>query len=116
MKRTGLSRRTRLQARSTTKRPPPGRDDAYRAHIRSLPCLLMQLGHWHTCGTRPGRLHTEAAHVKPWGSSRVDRRNLWPACPKHHDEQEGRSKAFEARYSVDLKAAAARLGNEWAQR
>jgi hypothetical protein len=39
-----------------------------------------------------------------------------PLCPKHHDEQEGRTGEFELRYDVDLPAEAARLGQEWEER
>ena len=114
MKRGGpIPRRARLKPRSRTKRPPPGRDNAYRAWIRDHPCLLYRPGQTSTCETRPPRRSIEAAHVQTWGSSRRDHGNLVPLCPKHHDEQEGRTREFEAWYTVDLAAEAVRLGQEW---
>lgn len=55
----------------------------------------------------------DPAHVTPRGhggcnSSKDD--VVW-LCRGHHNEQEGRSRAFELRYGVDLKAEAARVAN-----
>lgn len=55
----------------------------------------------------------DPAHVTPRGlggcnSSKDD--VVW-LCRGHHDEQEGRTKAFEQRYGVDLKAEAARVAS-----
>jgi len=61
----------------------------------------------------PGRFRVEAAHLKTRGSGGYDVGNTVPLCPVHHDEQEGRTAEFEARYGLDLKAEAARLAAQW---
>lgn len=36
-----------------------------------------------------------------------------PLCRLHHREQEGRTKAFEAKYGLDLEDIASRVAMEW---
>ena len=73
-----------------------------------MPCLVGE-----GCGTLPGRPRVEPAHVRTWGSTRRDHGNIVPLCPLHHEEQEGRTRAFGARYGLDLAAIAAELGTLW---
>lgn len=58
------------------------------------------------CGYFGDRQRIEAAHLKTRGAGGYDRDNVIPLCPKHHDEQEGKTAAFEAKYGVDLKQSA----------
>ena len=85
------------------------RDPEYREWIRGLPCLIADPS---TCGSRPGRLKVEPAHVVCKAHA-PDRKNLVPLCPAHHDDQEGRTKEFERFYHVSLKAEALALDTRW---
>lgn len=49
---------------------------------------------------------SEAAHVRTRGAAGNDRDNTVPLCRYHHDEQEGKTAAFEAKYGVNLKELA----------
>ncbi len=53
----------------------------------------------------------DPAHVTPRGMGGVNSSKddvVW-LCRGHHGEQEGKTRAFEARYNVNLKAEAARI-------
>ncbi len=109
-RRKRIKRNKRPNATSKTRGPAPGRDDALRDFVRSQGCLVR--GH---------HLHVRCAlaifaHVKPWGSSRVDWNNGVPLCVFAHAEQEGKTRAFEKKYGVDLKKEAVRLTLAFAQR
>lgn len=77
---------------------------AYAEVIRRQPCAVPG------CRSRK----SEPAHVKPRGMGGCGgaKRDLVPLCRRHHREQEGRTSAFQARYSLDLTALAASL---WAR-
>lgn len=105
---------------------PERRDPQYRAFVKAHPCALAKLLHdltrdeilakrWWPCGTRPERDGIEFAHLKTQGSGGDDRGNGWPACAVHHDEQEGRTKQFIAKYGVDLYAVAQALDDDYAK-
>lgn len=76
---------------------------ARRDWLTSQPCLV--------CGTTP----TEQAHTVSGGMGRkADADTIVPLCHAHHAEQHAHGAAtFEARYSVDLAAAAADTERRW---
>lgn len=93
---------------------PKRRCPEYIAWIREQQCALTDLwrladglGKVHWCHPRPERLGTEPAHIKTQGAGGSDLWNTVPLCPAAHDEQEGHTTEFEARYGVDLTALAA---------
>lgn len=47
-------------------------------------------------------------HARGMGGCNSNKDQVVWLCRGHHDEQEGRTRAFELRYGVDLKAEAAR--------
>ena len=54
----------------------------------------------------------DAAHVvraRGMGGVNSDKTQVAHLCRGHHTEQEGRTAAFEAKYGIDLAAAAAKL-------
>jgi len=109
MKRTApLARKTRLKAKGGS-RFPKSVNRKYRAWIRTQSCVLYPVA-W--CGGYEGRSRIEPAHVKPFASSGRDAGTICPLCPKHHDEQEGKTREFEARYGVNLTDLAAQY---WAR-
>lgn len=77
------------------------RDPNYELFVESLPCLVCL------------RWPVDAAHVVPRSLGSDDRKNLVPLCRSHHDEQEGHTPEFEAKYGVDLTAAAVVLDAEY---
>lgn len=77
-----------------------GRDPAYLDYIRSLPCCIC------------GRI-AEAAHVRSRGAGGTDYQTV-PLCHGHHMEQHTIGiKTFQARYAIDLQAAAAFYVNHY---
>ena len=70
--------------------------------IRSLTRSELAEQGLQPCGFVPGRARIEHCHLRTQGSGGDDRANSFTACPIHHDEQEGRTKAFCARYGLDL--------------
>lgn len=105
---------------------PKNVDERYREYIRAMPCIAdwSQDGYRcnysipsrdiltytdYLCGRIGGRRAVECAHVIPRGRGGVDVGNTLPMCPRHHDEQEGKTPAFEAKYGVDLSAVASAL-------
>jgi hypothetical protein len=107
--RTGqpLARKTGLRpvnpARRAKRFAEQFHSDAFVSWVHSLACAV------------PGcqRTDIEAAHV---GRTRA-RGGTWqevaPLCAPHHREQEGRSRAFGARYGIDLDAIAAAVAQRW---
>lgn len=105
MKRTPLTRKTRLKAktklkaRRIAKRFAARRDPAYADWIRQMVCLV--------CCGRPA----EAAHVRSRGAGGDDRGNLVPLCHQHHAEQHRIGiRSFADRYDINLVGTAANLG------
>lgn len=108
-------------------------DRAYRDWIKGHDCLLATNDHINrvvaqvqsgisprlfirldeispfVCCARASRSTIEAAHVRTRGAGGADRGNLVPLCPMHHDEQEGDTEGFEAKYGLRLAVEAARL-------
>ena len=88
------------------------RDDAYKAHIRSLPCLLgdrtpCECGGYLDVASK--RHPIEAAHVRSRGAGGGDEQ-LVPLCSKHHREAHRIGhKSFEKRHRLDLATIAKRL-------
>lgn len=125
MKRTPLKRRTRLRCR----RPGRRRGQAqrvcpgYRAWIRTLPCLVrgrtplvdavdgFTTRTWggHACDSASQAAHVRGRRTNP------DRGNLVPLCRLAHIEQLHRwgAKTFQARYGINLTAAARALDLEY---
>jgi len=60
---------------------------------------------WHGCDGPIEAAHV--VHARGHGGCNSSADEVVYLCTAHHREQEGRSKAFEARYGVDLKALAA---------
>ncbi len=91
------------------------KDLEYRKRMANNPCTVAGLPPSigcrdpRPCGTLPDRNKIEACHVKPFGSSRLDYHNIVPLCPRHHEEQEGKTEAFNDRYGVDLTLVAWQL-------
>ena len=93
---------------------PKSEDKPYRAWVAEHDCIIAEAASrldeipasWNGCGYYPDRRSNEPCHVKAWGSSGLDHGNIYSGCPGHHDEQEGKTKAFERKYGVRLKAVA----------
>jgi len=60
---------------------------------------------WSGCGGSIEAAHV--VHARGIGGCNSSADEVVYLCTAHHREQEGRSRAFEARYGVDLKALAA---------
>lgn len=89
---------------------PKNVDEAYRAWIRTLPCLLanrpLYLGSFtHVCWGA-----VQVCHVKTRGSGGADRNNVVPMCAGAHDQQGVLGiRDFEKHWRVDLKTIARQL-------
>jgi len=96
-----LKRHVRLKAKGGA-RFPDRRDDAYRAHVRALRCLL----EGSLC-----RGPIDPHHVVKKSQGGGDHDNLVPLCRGHHDEVETTPKSvYLLRYpNLDLVAAAHRI-------
>ena len=116
-------KRTRLKSRgSRTKKSgghlfPRNVDLAYRAFIRTLPCILAgRMGrvfgpdsYWfteiHLCTSR-----TRCCHLRARGAGGPDVGNTWPGCDAAHDEQHRIGiPAFQKRWNLKLEHIAAGL-------
>lgn len=99
----GGDRHRTLRAKGGS-RFPKRRNLAYQRWIRRHKCLI--------CGRQP----VDGAHVKTKGSGGDDVDNMVPLCREHHQKQEGRNKAFNQRYNIDLRAVAKEFGDRWRER
>lgn len=107
-----LQTRTRIKAKNAKraakmrKRNFPDRDGSERCLIAVKAAPMHSIPpSWSGCW---GAI--DPAHVTPRGNGGCNSNKddvVW-LCRGHHDEQEGRTRAFELRYGVDLKAEAAR--------
>lgn len=75
-----------------------------RAFTRRQPCILIGLVNGDT-----GQLHrcvgpVQCCHYPTVGSGTPDDEHTWPGCTDAHNEQEGRTKLFERRWGVKLRA------------
>ena len=98
-------RRSRVRQKAgKPKRFAKRRDYPYLRWIREQPCVVET--------ARPEEVHVllwyiaEAAHLKTRGAGGSDRENVVPLCRIHHNEQEGKTAAFERKYGVDLRKLA----------
>lgn len=92
------------------------RDKPFTDWVSSLGCHLYRQN-VGTCA-HPWPLilrghYADPAHVVPRSRGSDDKGNVVNLCRKHHNEQEGKTAAFEAKYSVDLKALALELANRY---
>jgi hypothetical protein len=110
VKRTPLTRRTRLARTPITKRGKRGRrfklsepNLPYRAWIRSFPCSVPDCGAWPI----------EAHHVTTRGAGGRDEGELIPLCKSHHDtwHTQGRL-TFQRRYGINARTIATEV---WAR-
>lgn len=70
--------------------------------VKKLPCLV--------CSRGP----CQNAHVTTGGTGRkADARFIVPLCFDHHNEHHGGAQTFEAKYGLDLLAAAATTASLW---
>lgn len=117
-----LKRKTPLK-RSTKPIPARKKDPSKRrfakrrnpdfvAWAKERGCFLALHPMHRYCQFYDDRLQYEFMHIKTRGSGGDDAGNGIVGCPGIHDEQEGRTKAFEAKYQVNLREIAAAL---WAQ-
>ncbi len=73
--------------------------------------------HRHTClvmgsaNPTPCLGPMEAAHVEKKTRPGITWRDIVPLCRQHHNEQEGATASFEAKYGLDLADAAMRYTN-----
>jgi len=100
--RTPLKRKTPLKAKGK-ERFPKKINRPLRVVIRGLWCVVPTHSTRPTpCGFYAERPGIEACHLEPKARGKGDDYQLFPACPRHHDEQEGRTAEFEAKYGLDL--------------
>jgi hypothetical protein len=107
VKRTPLTRRTRLARTPIKKRGRGARfrgyapDKAFRAYVKSHGCLLAS-----------SRCHSvlDFAHVRSRGAGGQDAGNGVCLCRTHHREQHRIGiESFQAKYGLDLRVHAERL-------
>jgi hypothetical protein len=106
MKRSPLKRsakRIKIRGRS---RFPKRRNPEFLQAVREMDCLIADR---HMCVFWPDRPNVEPAHLKTVGSGGNDVGNVVPLCPRAHDEQEGHTEEFEARYGIVLADEALRI-------
>lgn len=81
---------------------PKLRDPKLIKFVLTGPCLVRFMASNRTdCSG-----YIEPAHIKTRGAAGPDRDNVLPLCHKHHAEQEGRTKKFEAKYKLNLRELA----------
>lgn len=89
---------------------PAVRDDAYREWIRAQPCILADREPCTCSGyirVNNRHLASQFCHVKTRGAQGGDRKNGYPGCQGHHNEQHRIGlKSFEKRYGIHLKQLA----------
>lgn len=105
-------KRSRVKPRRTVKRFAKHRCPELLAWIRQQVCCasrytIRNVATKDWCDVCPPlRWSVEPAHLKTRGTGGDDRNNVVPLCPKHHDEQEGKTATFQSKYGVDLMALA----------
>jgi len=74
----------------------------HAAWVRLQPCVVQS--HVHPSLRTSCNGIVQAAHLicRGMGGCKGDKFSLFPACAKHHAEQEGKLAAFQARYDLDL--------------
>ncbi len=97
MKRTALKRSTKpIRKRRAKLRRGPLICTAYRLWLKNKPCCV--------CHVTP----CDPAHTKNNGTgSKGPDSSCAPLCRKHHEEYDAGRKAFEKKYALDMKEAAA---------
>ena len=95
-----IKRRTPLKTKGGS-RFPKMVDEDFRSFVRQEPCVIRR---HHICW-----LPVAACHVIPKSRGVPDRSNLYPGCVLAHAEQEGKTKAFEEKYNLDLSRIACEL-------
>lgn len=119
-----IQRKTRLRSGApprATGRPSQRfkkrRNNAYRAWIRSHPCLL--LFHRPECYSECHQA-AECAHVRTRGAGAADVGECVPLCPLAHRlagwsvHQDG-IKSFQKRFGIDLADVAGELAQRWSK-
>lgn len=100
-----------LKGKRPMKRVNPERKAAlyernYGAHgefIRNQRCVVADRAYPMPRGTRcDGAVVPAHLVCRGMGGCNGDRFSLFPACEKHHAEQEGKTDEFQARYGLDL--------------
>lgn len=103
MKRTPLSRGKPLRRTKRMKQRNSKRLRERQAIEFGPQAVVARAAGCLVCGHAPA----QAAHVRTRGASGKGRANIVGLCGPHHQEQEGvHNRVFEARYGVDLEAAA----------
>jgi hypothetical protein len=107
-----LQTKTRMKAKNPKRaakmraRNFPDRDGSERCLIAvKLEDGRLRSG-WSRCRGPIDPAHV--VHARGMGGCNSSKDEVVWLCRGHHDEQEGRTRAFELRYGVDLKAEAAR--------
>lgn len=90
---------------------PDRRDPDYVAWLKKTKGCVIQ--DQHVCGAVGWRQVLEVCHLKTRGSGGDDQGNTFMACALAHDEQEGRTKAFDRKYGISLKAICEGYGVEY---
>ena len=94
----------KVNAKRKGHRFPDGVCEDLREWCRESRCVLDGVAPNIGCLYYDGR--SDPAHVIPVSRGSGDFDNLISLCRLHHMEQEGRTKAFEAKFGVNLKAIA----------
>lgn len=109
LKSANLERRAEMRERNFPNRPPVA-----PWCLVAIALVKYQAVHgpkmvpagWTRCWTgEPDAAHV--VHNRGMGGVNSSKDEVAYLCRGHHDEQEGRSEAFEAKYGVDLATAAA---------
>ena len=93
---------------------PKRRSPIYREYVKARNCVVAT--HARTpspCYAKPARYKIECAHWPTQGSGAYDVGQSFPACPGHHDEQEGKTAEFERRYGLCLADICLEIKTEW---
>ena len=108
-----LQTKTRIKPRNAKrvakmrKRNFPDRTGTERCLIADKASAMHSIpAGWSGCWGPTDPAHV--VHARGLGGCNSNKDEVVWLCRGHHDEQEGRARAFELRYGVDLKAEAAR--------
>jgi hypothetical protein len=74
----------------------------HAAYIRSLPCVVADKAHRSVRTPCEGKVQASHLVTRKMGGCGSDRFSLFPACLRHHEEQEGNTGDFQAAYGFDL--------------